>query len=267
MGLTCIYLLTGWGCLLMVFGWEFGWRISYEKVYELSHVGPVVSLLGIALFTASMIYVPMAMVHHAVTGDGRAFFDFRFVLRLIHARLTAYSGLAALFLLCSVPLTVLQVVPLAPDFYGHQAELSDAEVYEAFRTYLFCCCLFLFPVLLLLRFVAARIYASALLQALRRGTITRAELHPTLTTWLERLQIMPTPQAAPTGILPAVGSLTRRIYAAAPYVVMVLCWLAMILLMYPKEFLVYHPIMGFLNHVLVQFPTLDLIPSALQSAG
>jgi hypothetical protein len=52
----------------------------------------------VALFVAAMVYVPMAQVHQAVTGDFRAFFEFRFVGRFIRARLRGYVFFAALFL-------------------------------------------------------------------------------------------------------------------------------------------------------------------------
>src|SRR5262249_14615278 len=82
-GLFCTFLLTGWGCLLMLFSWEFGWLNSFNKGYEQAFLGPVTGFLGILLFVAAMFYVPMAQAHHAATGDYRAFFEFRFVWRLI----------------------------------------------------------------------------------------------------------------------------------------------------------------------------------------
>src|SRR5262249_22165497 len=103
-GLFCTFLLTGWGCLLMLFSCEFGWLNSFNKGYEQAVLGPVTGLLGIALFIAAMFYVPMAQAHQAATGDYRAFFEFRFVWSLIRARLGAYVGLAFLCVLVSLPL-------------------------------------------------------------------------------------------------------------------------------------------------------------------
>ena len=37
----CTWLLVGWGCLIMVFSWNFGWLNSFNKGYEESLVGPL----------------------------------------------------------------------------------------------------------------------------------------------------------------------------------------------------------------------------------
>src|SRR5207244_2851383 len=106
--------------------WELGWFNSLNKGYEQVLIGPVAGLLGIALFIAAMFYVLMAQVHQAVAGDFRAFFDIRFVWRLIRARLSAYVILAALIVLISLPLEILKT---APAFFGDWTESwSDAEV-------------------------------------------------------------------------------------------------------------------------------------------
>src|SRR5262245_10578651 len=75
LGLLATFLLLGPGCLIMVFGWKYGWLVSFDKVYEEGFIGLGWSFPGIALFIAAMFYVPMAQVHHAATGDIRAFFD------------------------------------------------------------------------------------------------------------------------------------------------------------------------------------------------
>src|SRR5262249_44559020 len=53
-GLVCTYLLTGWGCLLMLFGWEYGWFNSINRYYEQSFVGPGTFFAGMLLFIAAM---------------------------------------------------------------------------------------------------------------------------------------------------------------------------------------------------------------------
>src|SRR5207247_5070505 len=141
-GLSCTYILAGLGCLLMLFSWEFGWLNSFNKGYEQALIGPLTGLLGIFIFIAAMFYVPMAQVHQAVTGDFRAFFDIRFVWRLIRARLSAYVILAALIALISLPLEILKT---APGFFGDMTETwSDAEVLKMLRNYYLICSLVLF---------------------------------------------------------------------------------------------------------------------------
>lgn len=266
LGLLCIYLVTGWGCLLMAFGWEYGWVISFHKVYEISFVGRTLASLGLLVFALTLIYVPMAMAHQAFTGDGRAFFDVRFVFRLINARLTSYFGLIALMALFAIPAEIVQVVPFAPDFYGNRPELSDQEVLNYFRTYLFFCCVGLFPMLMLLRYISARIYASAVLKALRQGTIVHGELHPAISRSLSDLKIMPVPVAGRTGLLRKMSVAGRRFYFSGLYTGIMIILVLMVFLMFVREFFTYHPVIGFMNHVLVQFPALDLIPGHLQQA-
>src|SRR5262245_61105505 len=75
----CLYLVLGWGCLLMLFSWEMGWLNSFSKGYEQAWIGPVTGIIGSLLLILGIIYVPMARVHLAVMGEVRAFFEVRFV--------------------------------------------------------------------------------------------------------------------------------------------------------------------------------------------
>jgi hypothetical protein len=130
----CTSLVCGWGCLVMLFSWEFGWVNSFNKAYEQALVGPLTGFLGIFLFISAMMYVPMAQVHQAVTGDYRAFFDFRFVWRLIQARPLGYLGVAMFLALASLAFEGLKT---APTFFDGQidswTDASDAEVLDKLR--------------------------------------------------------------------------------------------------------------------------------------
>ena len=262
-GLFCTYLLTGLGCLLMLFSWEFGWLNSFNKGYEQSLIGSLTGLLGIIIFIAAMFYVPMAQVHQAVTGDFRAFFDVRFVWRLIRARLSAYVILAALIALISLPLEILKT---APAFFGDWTETwSDAEVLKMLQNYYLICALVLFVSLLIWRWLAARIYQSAVLKVLGRGWVTRAELHPTLVNWLDRLDISPVPTLESAGLTYLVKSGSRSVYRRTLYVLLFFIWFGFVAKIYVGQFLNYHPFEGFMNHPLVQFPHFNYIPSDLKS--
>ncbi len=262
--LCCVYLLAGWGCALMTFSWEFGWVNSFAKGYEQALVGPLTGLAGAVLFAAAMFYVPMASAHAAATGDGRAFFDVRFVWRLVNARLTAYVGLAALIALVSLPLEVLKTAPLF--FYESEAwrTATDAELLGMYRQYLFNSALVLFVSLLLVHAVAARVYRSALLKALRRGRIREEELHPTLALWLDRLELIPEPRKEPTGLAAAARWGLRWWYRRWLYATLALIWLAFVAKVYAGEFFNYHPFVGLMNHPLIQFPCVEYIPQGLQ---
>ena len=267
-GLFCTYLLTGWGCLVMLFSWEFGWVNSFAKGYEQALIGPLTGLLGIALFVAAMFYVPMAQVHQAVTGRPAAFFEFRFVWRLIQARLSAYVGLAALVALASLPLEILKTIPAGfPQLNAFWETASDAEVLRALRTYFLVCCFVLFPTLLVCRLVAALVYRSAVLKVLRRGRVRREELHPTLVAWLDRLELSPPPARAPRALERVVRFGGRLLYRRLLFITLFLIWFAFIAKTYTGEFFNYHPLVGFMNHPLVQFPCFDYVPFDLQFRG
>jgi hypothetical protein len=321
-GLFCTYSVTGWGCLLMLFSWEFGWVNSFNKGYEQALVGPLTGFIGIFMFIAALIYLPMAQVHQAATGDYRAFFDFRFVWRLIQARPFAYVGVAAVIAVASLVLEILKTAPAFFDgFSDAWTNASDAEVLTMLRRYLLACSAVLFPALLLARYVAARVYRRAVLKVLREGWVAEGELHPVLAGWLQRLGLKPPlpkssprlPMAAgsiggwwiagaadvailllalaamiltgPIGSLVVLGVWTLVWLMATPvilfraglrryigwyrrrlaFVLLFWIWFSVVVQLYVSEFFNYHPVVGFMNHVLVQFPCFDFIPSHLQS--
>jgi hypothetical protein len=315
--LFCTFLLTGWGCLVMHFSWEFGWLNSFNKGYEQALWGPLTGFLGIALFIVAMFYVPMAQVHQAVTGDMKAFFDFPFIWRLIQARPFRYVGVAAGLALASVPFEVLKTVPT---FFGDHTDFwstaSGADVHAALQRYFLISCAFLFPTVLLVRFAAALVYRSAVEEVLRRGWIASRDLHPVLREWFARLDLyQPLPAIAPRFRVGA-GSLSWWLVGVVDLLVFVVAFAALLLgglgawlivlgvwvfltvlaspftlfrrgglaqylhfngrrlvfgllfwiwflfvaKVYVGEFLMRHPLEGFLNHPLVQAPYFNFTP-------
>jgi len=262
--ILCTYLLTGWGCLMMTASWEFGWVNSFNKGYEQALVGPLVGIAGILLFSLAMIYVPMAQVHQAVTGQARAFFDFRFVFKLIQARFMAYAFLAALTMLVALPLEILKFLPMY--FYQMQMfpeEASDAEHLAFLQKYLIVCGLVLFLSLILLRGLAAVIYRSAVMKVLRRGRVKHEELHPVLANWFDRLDCWPKPDAAPSTLGTIARFTARWPYRFALYGLLTLMWIVFTAQAYVGQFVNYHPYWGFMNRPLVQFPCVDYVPQHL----
>ncbi len=255
----CTYLLTGWGCLLMYFGWGYGWLNSYHKGYEEAAVGAAVSLIGIALFIAALYYVLMAQVHQAVVGERRAFFDFDFVWRLIRSKPTAYLRLVILVTIVSFPLEIMKAIVFAPFFFGNDPTLTDLEVYHYFWWYNFACCAAFFALLLLVRRVAANIYSAAVLKALGTGRLTRSELPPKIDAWLTELDIHPQPVPSRHPILRAAGAVVGWKYRMLLYVLLFLVGFVFVGKRYVGEFLNYRPVTGFVNHELVQLPAFDLI--------
>ncbi len=66
------WALTLPGALLWLFSWYDGWNNSFHKGYEQAAVGPAMGLLGVGLFIAAMLYVPMAQARQASTGSWRS---------------------------------------------------------------------------------------------------------------------------------------------------------------------------------------------------
>jgi hypothetical protein len=263
-GIFCTYLLTGWGCLLMVFGWEFGWFNSINRYYEQSLIGPGSFLLGVLLFILAMFYVPMAQAHQAATGQARAFFEFRFVRRLVRARLTAYVGLAMLTGLASVAVSAVVLTTSNEYFFANDRTLSAAEALGGLRLYLFLfTLLLLFPLYLLLRLVAAVIYRSAVLKALRQGTVTRAELNPVLAGWLDRLDLKVIPRAETVGLGWYARLTTRFAYRRVLFTVLFVVWVLFATRLLVHHFFRAHPVMGYLNQPMIQMPCFDFIPEHL----
>jgi hypothetical protein len=260
-GVFCTYLLTGWGCLLMVFGWEFGWFNSINRWYEQYLIGPGSFLLGMLLFILAMFYVPMAQAHQAATGQARAFFEFRFVRRLVRARLTAYVGLALLTGVASWALTIVVLATQNEHFLGNDRSISPQEGLEIFRLYLFgFTLLLLFPLYLLQRYVAAVIYRSAVLKALRKGTITRADLNPVLAGWLEKLDLKVVPRLESAGLGWYARLTTRFAYRRVLFTVLFVVWMLFAVRAVGHHFFRAHPVVGFLNLPMIQLPCFDFIP-------
>jgi hypothetical protein len=261
------FMVAGWGTFLMTFSWEFGWLNSFTKGYEAYYVGPLTGVAGLLLFTAAMLYVPMAQVHLAVTGDFRAFFEFRFVWRLIRARLTAYVLLAVLFAGLGWVQEVLKILP----YYLHNLpaweNASDRALYGALQQYYLGCSAYLLFALLATRLLAARIYRSAVLKVLRRGRADRDMVHPRLAGWLDRLGLYPEPEPARGAVERVVRATGRWTYRRVLFAALFLAWLAFSVKVYLGEFLNYHPYAGFANQPLVQVPCVNYTPAALAQAA
>jgi hypothetical protein len=265
--LLCLFLLTGWGCLLMTFSWEFGWLNSFNKGYEQYFVGPLTGISGILLFSLALCYVPMAAVHQAVTGDPWAFFDFRFVWRLVRARLSAYLLLAGLTAGMGALLQILKTAPLFfDDTVDFWTNLSDAQLRDALWQYYLFGSFLLLGTIIVTHLLAARIYRSAVLKVLRRGRVSREQLHPVLASWLERLDLLPTVQPPPQGLTHVLRATGRVGYRRVLFMLLFLTWVGYVFSVYVAEFFNYHPYAGFLNHPVVQLPCFNYLPPDLSSA-
>ena len=261
------WVLTLPGCVLWLFSWYDGWNNSFNKGYEQAVVGPLTGLLGVAVFIAAMFYVPMTQARQASTGAWRSFYQFGLVWRLVRRRWFASVGLGVLYAAASLPLVVFKVLPA---YFSHmKPALSDAPAAEVLRLlnrYHFWVALVVFPAFVILRLVAARIYASALLSATQRGAVTEDELGEAEWEALHRLDLLQIkPQPVRHVFVRMVAWAGSRAGRAVATVLLALVWFAFVAQIYASEFMNYHPGIGFLNQPLVQLPWFRYIPSALES--
>jgi hypothetical protein len=258
----CTFTLLGLPCLLMCWSWEQGWINSFGGGYEEALRGAGLGFLGIFLFAAAMLYVPMAQTHQAVTGRARSFFEFRFVWQLIRARLTLYVLLALAIAFWALVLHAFRDAAGAESFPGNAAATPE-EGLAYFWRYLFGLSLFFFPVYVGLRIFAGLIYQSAVLKVLRRGAITYKELHPTLAAWHQALGLKVIPRAETVGVGWLARLMVSTTYRCSLLGGLYLIWLLFLVRFYIGYFLVYDPYVGILNHPLVQIPCFDFIPQHL----
>jgi hypothetical protein len=258
------WVLTGPACLLWVFSWHAGWNNSFHKNYEHWWVGPLSGWLGIGIFIAAMMYVPMAQARQAATGEWRRFYEFRLVRGLIRRRALSCLGLAALYTLAAVPVTVFRILPGVAEQTGlavFQDRETPAEMIQALNQYTFSVSLVLFPLFVGLHLVAARIYASAIREAVREGTLPADRLGEFERETLARLELLEpvSPQPRPLVVrgLRRVSGWGLRLATGTLAVVV---WFLFVFQIYFAEFFNYHPFLGWMNQPLVHLPWLHYVP-------
>lgn len=257
------WMLTMPGCLLWLFAWYDGWNNSFNKGYEQALVGPLTGLLGVALFMAAMLYVPMAQARQASTGNWRSFYQFRLVWGLVRRTWLGCLALAFAYSAISIPVTVLRTMPTF--FSNINPALEDAEpaqVVQLLNTYFFWASVVLFPAFIAVRLLAARLYARALLDATQSGALNEEALSDG--EWealhsLDLLQIKPIPRSHT--LVRAVSWLGTRTGRIAATVLMLFIWFTFVAQIFVSEFFNYHPVIGWLNQPLVQLPILKYIPA------
>ncbi len=267
-GIFNVLVLTIVPLICWEFGWYSGWDNSFNKGYEQFSVGVTIVLIGVGLFLVAMLYLPMAQARQAVTGDWRSFYHFRTVWRLIQRRRLACFVLAGLFSLVSLPLTILRTIPLGVGNSPEYASLTNTELLAWANTYYFYVSIAGFVGFALLRMVAARIYAGALLEAFRMGELSVADLRG-----------IEGPVLGELGLVTQVGREKRHIVieiarkaARPPWRVAVtagtlVVWFTFVGQNFVTEFLRFNVQRGFINQPLVQLPWFRYVPDQLVQAA
>lgn len=254
------------GCALMLFAWYAGWLNSFNKGYEQAIIGPATGVAGIGLFIAAMCYVPLAQIRQASTGSWRSFYDFQFVRALIRERFVSCFLLACAYSLFFVPVTVAKIAPAfimadRPDY----ATMSNAEALSLLQNYFFGVTFILLPLYIALRIIAAKIYASAVLGALKRGSIHEDALADNEWEILNRLDLLTVNLVRmQPAWLRATTWVASRATRVALGVAVLLVWFTFIAQAYVSEFFLKSARgQGWLNQPLVQLPWFSYIPPRL----
>ncbi len=227
----CAAFLTTAACvlpfgLLWLFSWWSGWDNSFQKGYEQSWVGPVIGLTGVVLALPLLTHLPMALARQAAEGRMSAFFAIGHVRRLIRQVGWRYGWLCFLTALASFPLFVFKGAALFVENWSPGFLTRNAEELQTFaQVYRFWATVYLVIAVVVLRGLAARIYARA----------------------AHRLETVPNPGSA-------LGVALRT--------AMVWCiWMGLVVQVYVGQFL-NHQWIAWLNQPAVALPWLPL-PGAL----
>lgn len=257
------YVVLGLPCLLMATWWYAGWQVSFNKAYEYFSLGALFSLLGVVLFVAGMFYVPMAQARQAVAGEWRAFWQFSLVRRVIRRRWFGCLILAFGYVVAGLWVMGVLAFPMAPQVQDWFNEVPLERLDATIRGYYLIGAAGVFPLLVILRWGAARLYSSGMAQMLAVGQVRPDEL-----TAAER-QAFPAEQINGPAVV-AEWSRRDAVWSwmvSAPFrltcgTLAAAAWLAFVAEIYVAQFFVYRGPRVWLSHPLVQLPWTDYTPSA-----
>lgn len=257
-----VWVLTLPPCALWLFAWWGGWENSFNKGYEQFAVGPSIALAGVAAFLLVMTYLPLALARQAATGEWKAFYGFRLLRRLIRRRWPACLGLAALYAIAGLPLFAAKgLLIFVEDFYPGFDALTPSEIAAFSDQYLFFAALYLFIALVVLRLAAARIYAGALLGALRDGSLEANEIGALERRFLDRLGLLTVqPETPRHPVAEAARWASGRLLRIAGGALTLALWFGFVAQIFLGQFL-NHFWLYWLNHPLVQLPWALHIPA------
>lgn len=257
-------LITLPGTSILLFSWYDGWNNSFNKGYEQAVVGPGLGFLGIALLMASLVYLPFAQARQVLSGTWRSFYDVSLILKLVRREWVSTAVLSAAYAVGCIPLTVLKTIPgFLPQIHPAWSGLSSSEAVQILNRYFWLAGWVFVPVYLILRGMAVRRYARAVLRGFQSGALGEGELSEAEWHALNGLGLLvprpPVDEKRWRRAMRWVGTRTGQCVTAG---VVIGCWFAFVAQIYVGEFLVYHPVRGMLNQPLVQVPWFYYGPKA-----
>ncbi len=167
MAAISLALATAPFTVIWLLSWWAGWENSFSKGYEQAFAGPLLGLVGVAVFCALMIWLPMALAHQAVENRSLALFEWRKVRSAVRHSGWAYVLLALATVTFALPLFAGRglvtfasgIVPGFDDMSAEQAASLASAIDLGLAAYLFVA-------LLILRSWSARVYAASVARAL-----------------------------------------------------------------------------------------------------
>jgi len=266
-GIFNTWVLTMPACVLWLFAWYDGWNNSFNKGYEQAPVGPLTGILGIALFIAAMLYVPLAQARQAVTGHWRSFYNFSFVWGLVRRHWLACLLLAGISSAFFFPVMIMKTAPI---FFGMKdpsfPNLTSQQVLKLLNGYFFWCAFLVFPLYVCLRVLAARIYARGVLHGIQTGDITVDDLTPKERVELQRLNLIQVnPPRSRHVLLRVASSTTSLALFSAGIFATALIWFTFVAQIFIFGFFKYDQAVAWLNQPLVQLPWFRYIPPHVQN--
>ena len=253
-------LLNTWvlplpACVIWIMAWWGGWENSFNKGYEQAAVGPVAGLAGVGLFLVAMLYVPMAQARQAATGNWRAFYDFRLIRTLTRQCRWLTVWLAVLFALAGLVMAGLHTGPLAAgNMLDGAADWSEERMEQLAGLYHRVAGAIVFVLVVVLRTVAARIYAKALSRGVRTGAIEPDQLADNERAFFARLGLLAVDESPAGGIARRVALSSGRGIAGVMTVALLLAlWFGFAAQIFVAQFL-NHNWISWLNLPLIQIP-------------
>ena len=247
---------------LWIYAWTLGWNISFFKLYEQSHLGASLGLLGILLFILAMLYVPLAHARQAVTGRCQSFFELRTNWCLARRHPTVMLPVALLFVVAS---GVVMILRIAPYYLGSQAEISLLSLEELrhwLENYYFIAGAILLPAYILVWLAVAKAYACA-----AASEYIADPVGGSLGDWeretLGRLQLQVQTTEAAHPLMRGTSWTFSRFASTGALGLTCLAWFGVAAQVFVAQFLNYLPGATWLNHPLVLLPWIRYLPPGL----
>jgi hypothetical protein len=202
-----------------------------------------------------MLYVPLAQARQAATGSWRAFYDFRLVRKLIrHSRLRAI-WLAVSFAVAGLVVAGLRVGPLAlGNLLQGNHDMTPQKIEQIAGAYHVFAAALIFVMIIVLRTIAARVYARGLSRGVRAGDISPTMLAENERAFLARLGLLDIDDKPAGGLMKRTALFSgRSLIAVISLAILLALWLVFVAQLFVSQFLNYNWI-GWLNLPLIQIP-------------